>query len=54
MRRPYGLTMMAIDLSDVRHTVWSQFDIGIVVLIVVGIAGYPVVHPSLRPLAEID
>lgn len=53
-----GLTTVAIDLSDVDHTVsslvWLQIGIGAAVLVVVGIAGFAVVHRSLRPLAEVE
>ena len=52
------LTTVAIDLSDVKSTVralvWSQVGIGLAVLLVLGIAGYLVVHRSLRPLAEVE
>jgi two-component system, OmpR family, sensor kinase len=52
------LTTVAIDLSDVQSTVraltWSQAGIGAAVLLVLGIAGYAVVHRSLRPLAEVE
>jgi two-component system, OmpR family, sensor kinase len=52
------LTTVAIDLSDVTSTVralmWSQVGIGVAVLLVLGIAGYAVVHRSLRPLAEVE
>jgi two-component system OmpR family sensor kinase len=52
------LTTVAIDLSDVASTVrallWSQVGIGVAVLLVLGIAGYAVVHRSLRPLAEVE
>ncbi len=53
-----GLTTVAIDLSDVDHTVralvWLQVGIGAVVLVVVGIASFAVVHRSLRPLGEVE
>jgi two-component system OmpR family sensor kinase len=52
------LITVAIDLSDVQSTVraltWSQVGIGLAVLLVLGIAGYIVVHRSLRPLAEVE
>jgi two-component system, OmpR family, sensor kinase len=52
------LTTVAIDLSDVESTVrslvWSQVAIGTAVLVVLGVAGYAVVHRSLRPLAEVE
>ena len=52
------LTTVAIDLSDVQSTVraliWSQVGIGAAVLLVLGVAGYAVVHRSLRPLAEVE
>lgn len=52
------LTTVAIDLSDVSSTVdallWSQVGIGVAVLLVLGIAGYAVVHRSLRPLVEVE
>ena len=53
-----GLTTVAIDLSDVQHTVRSlaflQIGIGAAVLLVVGIAGFAVVQRSLRPLTEVE
>ena len=52
------LTTVAIDLSDVSSTVraltWSQAGIGVAVLLVLGIAGFAVVHRSLRPLVEVE
>jgi two-component system OmpR family sensor kinase len=53
-----GLTTVARDLSDVdstmRYLTWSRVAIGSVVLLVLGIAGYVVVHRSLRPLVEVE
>jgi two-component system OmpR family sensor kinase len=53
-----GLTTVAIDLSDVRTTVreltYAQVGIGLAVLVVLGVAGYAVVHRSLRPLTEVE
>ena len=58
VRGPHGLTTVAIDLSDVQHTLRSlvllQIGIGVAVLIVVGIASFAVVHRSLRPLAQVE
>ncbi len=58
VRGPHGLTTVAIDLSDVQHTVsslvWLQIGIGVAVLAVVGLAGFAVVYRSLRPLAEVE
>jgi two-component system OmpR family sensor kinase len=59
VRGPHGeLTTVAIDLSDVQSTVraltWSQVGIGAAVLLVLGIAGYAVVHRSLQPLVEVE
>jgi two-component system OmpR family sensor kinase len=59
VRGPRGeLTTVAIDLSDVASTVraltWSQVGLGAAVLLVLGIAGYAVVHRSLRPLVEVE
>ena len=52
------LTTVAIDLSDVKSTMrsleYAQLGIGLAVLLVLGIAGYAVVHRSLRPLAEVE
>lgn len=49
---------VAIDLSNVQSTVealtWSQVGIGVAVLLVLGIAGYAVVHRSLQPLVEVE
>jgi two-component system, OmpR family, sensor kinase len=58
VRGPNGITTVAIDLSDVQHTVsslvWLQIGIGVAVLVVVGIASFAVVHRSLRPLSEVE
>ncbi len=58
VRGSHGLTTVAIDLSDVQHTltslVWLQVAIGAAVLAVVGIASFAVVQRSLRPLAEVE
>jgi two-component system OmpR family sensor kinase len=59
VRGPHGeLITVAIDLSDVQHTVrsllWLQVGIGAAVLLVLGIAGYAVVRRSLRPLTEVE
>lgn len=52
------LITVAVDLSDVQSTldvlIWLQLAIGVGVLIGLGIAGYWVVHRSLRPLVEIE
>src|SRR3954465_4400570 len=52
------LTTVAIDLSDVQTTVraliYAQLGIGPAVLLVLGVAGYWVVHRSLRPLVEVE
>ena len=52
------LITVAIDLSDVQSTVksliWSQLAIGAAVLLVLGVAGFAVVHRSLRPLVEVE
>lgn len=59
VRGPGGeLTTVAIDLSDVHTTVraltYAQVGIGLAVLLVLGVAGYAVVHRSLRPLVEVE
>src|SRR6516165_8703150 len=58
VRGPHGLTTVAVDLSDVQHTVrslvWLQVGIGAAVLVVVGIVSFAVVHRSLRPLTEVE
>ncbi|MCV7040819.1 two-component sensor histidine kinase [Mycolicibacterium moriokaense] len=59
VRGPQGeLTTVAIDLSDVETTLraltYAQLGIGLAVLLVVGVAGYWVVHRSLRPLVEVE
>ncbi|WP_326545101.1 HAMP domain-containing sensor histidine kinase [Mycolicibacterium sp. ND9-15] len=59
VRGPGGeLTTVAIDLSDVQTTVreltYAQVGIGVAVLLVLGVAGYAVVHRSLRPLVEVE
>jgi two-component system OmpR family sensor kinase len=52
------LTTVAIDLSDVQSTVraltYAQVGIGSAVLLVLGVAGFWVVHRSLRPLVEVE
>jgi two-component system OmpR family sensor kinase len=52
------VTTVAMDLSDVQSTVraliWSQVGIGVAVLLVLGVAGFAVVHRSLKPLAEVE
>jgi two-component system, OmpR family, sensor kinase len=52
------LTTVAIDLSDVQSTVrsliYAQVGIGAAVLLVLGVAGFAVVHGSLRPLVEVE
>ncbi|MBY0443316.1 MAG: HAMP domain-containing histidine kinase [Mycobacteriaceae bacterium] len=49
---------VAFDLSDTEHTIraliWLQVGMGIVVLVVLGVAGYVVVQRSLRPLIEVE
>ena len=58
VRGPHGLITVAVDLSDLQHTVsslvWLQIGIGVAVLVVVGIAGFAVVQRSLRPLSEVE
>lgn len=59
VRGPDGeLTTVAIDMSDIQSTVrslaWSQIAIGTAVLVILGVAGYWVVHRSLRPLVEVE
>ncbi len=59
VRGPLGeLTTVAIDLSDVQSTVraltYAQVGIGLAVLLVLGVAGFAVVHRSLRPLVEVE
>lgn len=59
VRGPMGrLVTVAYDLSDVQHTVgslvWLQLGIGTAVLLVLAVAGYWVVHQSLRPLTEVE
>ncbi|MGV0852188.1 sensor histidine kinase [Mycolicibacterium phlei] len=59
VRGPGGEVMtVAIDLSDVQTTVreltYAQAGIGLAVLLVLGVAGYAVVHRSLRPLDEVE
>jgi two-component system OmpR family sensor kinase len=59
VRGPAGeLTTVAIDLSDVQSTVraltYAQVGIGLAVLLVLGVAGFAVVHRSLRPLVEVE
>jgi two-component system OmpR family sensor kinase len=58
-RGPHGvLVTVARDLSDIhstlRHLIRWRLATGAVVLLVLGLAGYAVVHRSLRPLAEVE
>ena len=52
------LITVAVDLSDVQATVRAlallQLGIGSAVLLILGVAGYWVVHRSLRPLIEVE
>ena len=52
------LITVAVDLSDVQSTVRAlvllQVGIGTAVLLVLGVAGYWVVHRSLQPLVEVE
>lgn len=59
MRSPGGeLVTVAVDLSDlaatVRALVLLQVGIGSAVLLVLGVAGYWVVHRSLQPLVDVE
>jgi two-component system, OmpR family, sensor kinase len=59
VRGPTGrLVTVAYDLSDIQQTVqslvWLQLGIGAAVLLVLGLAGFWVVHRSLRPLIEVE
>ncbi|GJF09092.1 two-component sensor histidine kinase [Mycolicibacterium cyprinidarum] len=59
VRGPGGeLTTVAIDLAEVKSTLrslaYAQLGIGTAVLLVLGFAGYAVVHRSLRPLSEVE
>jgi two-component system OmpR family sensor kinase len=59
VRSPGGeLITVAVDLSDVQSTVRAlvllQLGIGTAVLLVLGVAGYWVVHRSLQPLVEVE
>ncbi|MCW1957377.1 MAG: HAMP domain-containing histidine kinase [Mycobacterium sp.] len=59
VRSPGGeLITVAVDLSDVAATVRSlillQAGIGTAVLLMLGVAGYWVVHRSLQPLVEVE
>lgn len=59
VRGPGGeLITVAVDLSDVQATVRAlvllQVGIGSAVLLVLGVAGYWVVHRSLQPLVEVE
>lgn len=59
VRSPRGeLITVAVDLSDLAATVRAlallQAGIGSAVLLVLGVAGYWVVHRSLRPLVEVE
>jgi len=59
VRGPLGrVSTVAYDLSELQHAVrnlvYLQVGIGAAVLLVIGIAGYAVVHRSLRPLVEVE
>ncbi len=59
VRSPAGdLITVAVDLSDVQTTVRAlvllQLGIGSAVLLILGVAGYWVVHRSLQPLIEVE
>ncbi len=59
VRSPHGdLITVAVDLSDVQATVRAlvllQLGIGSAVLLILGVAGYWVVHRSLQPLVEVE
>ncbi|KUI18608.1 ATP-binding protein [Mycobacterium sp. GA-1285] len=58
VRGPDGVVTVAVDFSDVQTTVrelvYAQVGIGLAVLLVLGVAGYAVVHRSLRPLVEVE
>lgn len=58
MRGDNRLVTVAYDLSEIQHVVrslaWLQLDIGVAVLLVLGLLGSWVVHRSLRPLMEVE
>lgn len=58
VRGPNRLVTVAYDLSEIQHIVrslaWLQLGIGVAVLLVIGLAGFWVVHRSLEPLMEVE
>ncbi len=55
---PAGRTIVAMPLTDVDDTVsrlvWLQVAIGVLVVLIAGVAGYLIVRRSLRPLRAVE